>query len=128
MTDRITVESARRVFPDTDEGRIDRTFDAFDGKGRQFGAMVRKFTATYEAQTWENMWETPTMRASAAAMAAKVGRPHYGFRPHAMRGGQLYGASQMGREFDTVAERDAAIEAYFASAEKGALKNKARAK
>lgn len=108
-TELIPITTAERVFPDTDEGRIDRKFDAYDGKGRQFGAMVRKFTCSWR-KTTVNLWNYPSNIESAKARACLAGRTQYGFRPHATRNGSLYGASNADRLFDTAAERDAAVD------------------
>lgn len=102
---------------------IARTFDAFDTKGRQFGARVRLTTYEY-AETTSEVWNSP--RTIDWLKNQPAPGTHYGFRPHAERGGKSYGASQGDRIFPTEAERDAAVEKYFATAERGALKNKAR--
>lgn len=128
MANLILVKTATRVdADDVDEGRADRHFDAFDNKGRQFGAMVRKFRCAYVADEVE-LWDFPQNIKSATKRAERAGRTYYGFRPHALRDGALFGASHGEQHFSTAAERDAAVEKYFAQAEKRAMKNKARAK
>lgn len=101
--------------------RIDRSFEAVDTKGRQFGATVRPFEIDLVRRT-ADVW------ASCAGNFSQEEAGHrWGFAPHATRGGKLYGASQGSRLFTSKEDRDAAIEKYFTTAEKGALKNKARA-
>jgi hypothetical protein len=95
----------------------DREFAAVDTKGRTFGARVLTLTATYVARTDGMNW----------GYNIAPGTIRYEARPHALRDGQMFGASQGTRSFETVAERDAWIARYFKDAEKRALKNKARA-
>lgn len=121
----VTVQTARRL-QETDLATETRTFDAFDTKGRRFGGRAVTFAVDYVADTAQ-LWNYPGNIASAEARAPYAGTTRYGFRPHAMRGGKGYGASQGANEFATAAERDAAVAKYFAEAEKRALKNKARA-
>jgi hypothetical protein len=104
------------------------TFPAYDNKGRQFGASAsitdhhfRPFDGSEGDHTFD--YADPDRRNPITVPTIR-----YGFRPHATRNGQLYGSSHGTRLFDTPAERDAAIEAYFVDAEKRALKNKARSR
>lgn len=124
-----TFETVRRDYSKDEYGeKIERTFDAVDTKGRVFGASVRPFSCEYKPETCE-LWDTESNRRSVEETnrTRKAGHRYFGFRPHATRGGKSYGASQGERIFETAEQRDAAIAKYFATAEKGALTNKARA-
>lgn len=97
-----------------------RDFDAVDNKGRRFGARVRTFIETRDAVTQSD----PRYRNSLSKWTGV----RYVAQPHAMRGGELYGAMPSDQYFETEAARDAYVAKYFADAEKRALTNKARAK
>ena len=119
MTIKTTHTFAREIKRVTGEP-IRRHFYAHDTKGRQFGAKVFPYACEYELYESE-CWGPPR------PVTVEAGRIYYCFQPQAMRGNASFGSSQQHRRFDTLEQRRAAIEAYFATAEKGALKNKARA-
>ena len=129
MTDTYTTTFERRVHEKDEHGaRIDRRFGAFDTKGREFGAMVRPFTCEFEHYTAELLDNEYNHRRDGTRTQREPGRRYFGFSQHATRGGECYGALQRDKIFASEAERDAAITKYFATAERGALKNKARAR
>ncbi len=97
-----------------------REFDAIDTKGRRFGARMRTWTEAREAVTENN--------PAYSNRISKWSGVRYFAGPHALRGGQLYGAMPNDQCFETIAERDAYIAKYFVEAEKCALKNKSCAK
>lgn len=98
--------------------RVDRQFGFRDTKGREFGAMVRIGTQT----------RTPRSPATSGygSLSDWLGTK-IEVRPHATRGGQLYGAGQSSQFFDTMEQAEAYVARYFRDAEKRASKNKARA-
>lgn len=101
----------------TTEERIDtlrRDFDAKDKQGRQFGARVIITR------------ETRVAKAGSYTLTKWLGSK-IGVRPHALRDGRGYGASQRTHYVDTVEQAQAWADRYFRDAEKRALKNKARA-
>lgn len=110
---------------DVRTGQETREFDAVDTKGRRFGAAATKTTQVYETQQ-RAIWPTAHNLANANENRRPDGT-YYAFRPTAMRGGDFFGASHGENIYASEAERDAAVERYFADAEKRALKNKARA-
>lgn len=126
MTDKITLATARPLSA-VKTGVLVKQFDAVDTKGRRFGARVALFSAEWVACD-VTLWNLPHNIAGVAERAAFAGKTRYSFVPHATRDGDPFGACQAAREFATAAERDAAVEKYFATAERGALKNKARAR
>lgn len=103
-----------------DRKRADTKIDARetahkDRKGRVIGGLVQTATVTHvpveEGQTW--------------GYRRVAGSVVYTYTPSATRDGQRYGASQAMCDFDTAAERDAAVEKYFAGVAKRAAKNAA---
>lgn len=106
-------------------GHIDRQFDAFDTKHRQFGARVTLTVSTFEDQETE-LWDYPSNRQHCDENRRPAGT-YFGFRPRALRAGKPYGSSHGEQLFADENERNAAVSRYFAEAEKRALKNKARA-
>jgi hypothetical protein len=106
-------------------GYLEHQFDAFDTKHRQFGARVILTVSTFEDQETE-LWNYPNNLRHANENRRPAGT-YFGFRPHALRAGKLYGASHGEQLFADENERNAAVSRYFAEAEKRALKNKARA-
>lgn len=96
-----------------------RQFDAYDAKGRRFGA---------EVVTWTETRKAVPVPASGGYYTSKWTGVRYAARPGALRNGASYGATADARYFETEAERDAYIVKYFRDAEKRALKNKSRAR
>lgn len=104
-------------------GKEFREFNAYDNKGRQFGARVAKLAITFEDAEVE-LWNYPGNLINANDRRRPAGT-YYGFCPQALRDGDVFGACQHDHIFTNEAERDAAIEKYFVGAEKRALNNKA---
>lgn len=106
-----------------------RDFDAFDTKGRQFGACATIVDHIFRNATEEEINRGYMFNYAEEGRRNRVTAPttRFGFRPHAMRNGSSYGSSHGTKLFDTEAARDQAIERYFVDAEKRAMKNKARA-
>lgn len=118
----VTLTYSRRVhLSDKPQGIIRIDFAAVDTKGRTFGAQAFCFSCEFERKTGE------VAAYAAARFDQREPGTWYGYRPHATRGGKLYGASQGERLFATEAERDAAAERYLREAGERAIKNKARA-
>ncbi len=107
-------------------GQLEHQFDAFDTKHRQFGARVTLTVSEFADEVRDDLWDYPGNRATCDENRRPAGT-YFGYRPHAMRGGKLYGASQGEVLFADENERNRAVSRYFAEAEKRAMKNKARA-
>jgi hypothetical protein len=92
----------------TQEGTQTQEYDATDRFGRRIGAR-----ASLETVVWvedEKGWSSVPAGT------------YYVFKPHALRDGKSYGASQPAQQFATQAERQAAVNKYFLGAQKRALK------
>jgi len=89
-------------------------FGVADYKGREIGGMVDTFEFDF----------TPMSAAEEATEASWDQAPghYFGFRPHATRNGQRFGALQRKQLFLTAGARDAAVEKYFRNARKRAEK------
>jgi hypothetical protein len=124
--DKVTVTTSYRQ-AENDRANETREFDAFDNKGRRFGARATTYSIVYGPAEQVETWNYPSNVAGHAEQAAKADTTRYAFRPHALRDGKPYGASHSEQQFATEAKRDAAVAKYFAQAEKRALANKARA-
>lgn len=75
------------------------------------------------ASTWEEHHEETGEPARADGRGFYRPAGHlFAFEPHAMRSGEVYGASQSTQYFTTAASRDAAVESYFVGMEKRARK------
>ena len=105
-----------KIASSTQVSKLVREFDAIDNKGRRFGARVIINQVVYVPQDADARWGY--YRPAGTYFVAD---------PRARRGGASYGASQRDQVFVTQAEAEAWAAAYFIRAEKGALKNKARA-
>lgn len=93
-------------------------FDAFDNRGRRFGARVYFAKET----------RTPVARNGASGLISNWVGSKFRVCGQALRAGESFGASQRYHYFDTLAEAEEWADAYVAAAEKRALKNKARAR
>lgn len=84
-----------------------------DTKGRVIGGRVRISTDTFEVAPEANR---------GGWTYAQPGDVRFAYTPSATRDGKDYGASQSRVSFLTAAERDAAVEKYFAGMAKRAAK------
>jgi hypothetical protein len=100
-------------------GRLNETFGVSDNKGREFGCRVTLLEGENQHKTTDcaAAWFKPDPLMPAGRV--------YGYRPHAMRGGAAYGASQRAHWFATLDERDQAVVKYVKGARQRAMKNKA---
>ena len=96
-----------------------REFAAYDTKGRRFG--TRAYVEHTEYKLRDNEGHSGWFGYRVAPGI------YWEYTPQTTRGGRSYGAIQRANRFNTEAECLAAVERYFAQAEKRALKNKARA-
>lgn len=104
-----------------DKFRTDRTitnkqvehvaFEIADKRGRQIGARIETFEATFTEITDEGF-----------SYYTQAPGHYFGFRPRATRNGEWFGASQRQRYFKTQQERAEAIAKYLADAKKRAAK------
>lgn len=95
----------------TNETKSFCDFPSRDAKGRTIGAHVMRFEADH------------VVADEPRRNQYKILAGHYfGFRPQATRNGMSFGAGQPTQLFNTVEEREAAIEAYLKGAMKRASK------
>ena len=106
-------------------GTFKKTFDAIDSKGRKVGASVWKYsqvlTPVPQAEI-DRGWFGFIYEGEEALSDTTI----FAYEPRALRDGESFGASHRTHYFRTEAERDAACDKYFASAEKRAAKAAAR--
>lgn len=92
-----------------------RDFGVQDRFGRKIGAAAVTYETTYvELEDQTNGGYT------------QPAGHYFTFRPCATRNGIGYGASQGRHNFKTIEERQAAIDKYFAGAQKRAIKNQGK--
>ena len=112
--DRIAVGIADRI-----RESQTRAFDAYDAKGRRFGA---------EIVTWTEKRTAIPVTSEGLYHISKWAGVRYAARPGALRDGCSFGAYRDAQYFESYEARDAYIAKYFREAEKRALKNKSRAR
>lgn len=100
---------ARCEIETVETGRLVRDFPFVDSKGRRIGGRIVLSD------------ETATLAADGNRLTDALGL-RFVARPHALRDGELFGASQSCQYFATAIERDAYVAKYFRDAEKRAAK------
>jgi hypothetical protein len=93
-----------------------RDFGVRDSKGRAIGGLVQRYTVETRLRT-----DADGDYGIVYMLDAQPGT-FYCYKPHATRDGKSFGAIQPSVWFATAAERDAAVEKYFAGAAKRAPK------
>ena len=99
---------------------LSERFGIADSKDREIGAKATVLEADFVAATAEEL-----VKIAAGRLSFYVENPghYFGFRPHATRNGQDFGASHHDQLFLTARARDAAVEKYFTNARRRAIKS-----
>lgn len=90
-------------------------FEVKDRFGRELGTKIMTWEATFENQPAD----------ARSGYSVPAGR-YFMFEVHATRNDEDYGASQGWQRFNTVEEREAAINKYLAGAKARAIKNQGK--
>lgn len=102
-------------------GVFKKTFEARDQKGRKYGASAWCWSQVLTPVPQEEIdrgWFGYIYEGEEELNGTTI----FAYQPHGLRDGEYFGASQGTFYFRTIAERDAAVEKYFASSEKRAIK------
>ena len=98
-----------KLVSQTDEIKENKYFGIFDPRGREIGAQIRTFDATFE----------PIPEGDAWYYHMEPGH-YYALKVWATRDGKPFGAMQSTRFFKTIEERQGAIDKYLKYAQKRA--------